>query len=442
MRRKITYCLVFILGFLSLQAQQGLSLQLSILDSTNLSKKYKLPKSVKNEMEAKEELSDLIVQLRKEGFVTASIDSFQCDSSICQALLFIGKEYKLEKLYNGNLEEEVWEKLNLHKSSTKLNIASIPQIEKKILAYYENHAYPYAQVWLDEIELNGQNFQASVYVNKNEGITIDTLIVHGNTKTKSKFLARYLGVQVGDDYNQSKFNAVSQKLKQLSYLQESKPSELYFTPGKVSLHVFLEKQKSNQFNLVLGVLPNSNLDDKKITITGDGRLRLLNSFGVGEEIFAEFRQLKPRTQNLDVSFAYPYLLNSPIGTYGTFNLYKNDSLFIDINTEVGFLYQFGGFNHLKFYYKNQSSNILNADTVAIKSSGTLPSTLDFRSNNYGVALELQKLDYVLNPRSGYILMLSGGVGLNKIKVNQSIASLLDFQGEGFKINMTPSNLKR
>jgi outer membrane protein assembly factor BamA len=442
LKRKITYCFIFFLAFLKIQAQGPVGLKLTTLNGETLLKKYKLNQSYKTKVEVQEDLRIFIQKLQKEGYLTASIDSLVCDSINCEAFLFLGKTYQLDKLNNGNIEEEAWDKLDLQKASKSFQINGIPKLEKLMLAYYENHGYPYAEVFLDSIVLLENNFEASIFVKKQELILIDTLIVHGNTKTKDKFLARYLGIQSGDEYNQSKLNAISSKLLQLSYLQESKPAELFFTPGKASLHVFLDKQKSNQFNLVLGVLPNTSLDGNKVTITGDGKLRLLNSFGVGEEIYAEFRQLKPRTQNLDISFAYPYFLNSAIGTYGSFNLYKNDSLFLEINTEAGLLYQFGGFNRLKFFYNNQTSNILNADTFAIKSSGLLPTTLDFRRNTYGAALELQKLDYVLNPRKGYNLRISGGVGLNKIKVNQSIATLQNSQGELLQQQYDSLNLRK
>jgi outer membrane protein assembly factor BamA len=428
--------------FLKIQAQGPVSFKLTTLNGETLLKKHKLNQSYKNKGEVQEALSILLLKLQKEGYVTASVDSLICDSLNCEAFLFLGNPYQLKKLSNGNLEEEAWDKLALKKVDKSFEINVIPKLEKRVLAYYENHGYPYAEIYLDAIALLEESFEASIFVKRHELIIVDTVIVHGDSKTKDKFLARYLGIQPGDEYNQSKFNAVSSKLQQLSYLKESKAPELFFTPGKVSLHVFLDKQKSNQFNLVLGVLPNPQVDGKKVTITGDGKLHLLNSFGVGEEIFAEFRQLKPRTQNLDISFAYPYFLNSAIGTYGSFNLYKNDSLFIEINTEAGLLYQFGGFNRLKFFYNNQTSNILDADTISIKSSGLLPTTLDFRSNTYGAALELQNLDYVLNPRNGYILRVSGGVGLNKIKVNQGIATLQDSEGGLLQEQYDSLNLKK
>ena len=42
---------------------------------------------------------------------------------------------------------------------------------------------------------------------------------------------------------------------------------MIFVDGKVSLYVFIEKQKSNEFDVLIGVLPNDKLTDRKITIT-------------------------------------------------------------------------------------------------------------------------------------------------------------------------------
>ena len=444
MKRKLSYIVALCLWANLLFAQTSVELEVLYADSQALHKKYHIAGSFKSVLQLNESLEDLIHQLKKDGYLTASVDTLGCDSAMtkCVSTLFVGQKYSIESIENGNIEDVVWKKLGLHKLQPGVDLSQLEYIQASILNYYENNGFPYAQVWVDSLALQDGKGSMHLFVEPNDLITVDSLVVHGNTKTKSKFLQRYLGIESGDLFSQGKFDAIEQKLKQLPYFRSAQTPEIYFTPGEATLHVFLEKQRSNQFNLILGVLPNSELGDKKLTITGEGKLQLLNSFGVGEEIYAEFRQLKPRTQNLDIAFTYPYFLNSPIGVYGSFNLYKNDSLFIDVNTEVGILYQFGGFNRLKFFYDNQSSNILNVDSLSIKNSGVLPTTLDIRNNTYGIALELQQLDYVLNPRRGFQLHLSGGVGLNRIRVNQSIATLIAFDGNPLQFQYDSLPLKR
>jgi len=423
-------------------SQDKLDLKLIIPNNESLPKKIKLPNRVKNQEDAIVVLEECLIELRKNSYVTSSVDSIFCDNISCNAYVFIGEKFQIKSLKNGNVDKEIWHKLGLKKIEKKYTVNDISTIENKILSQYENKGYPFAKVFLDSFIIENKSVSGKIFVEENDFIKIDSVVIHGDTKSKTKFIQRYIGIQQGDAYNQQLLNTIDTKLQQLSYLTESQPAEVYFKPGSADLHVYLKKQKSNQFNLIIGVLPNTGVGDSKVTVTGEGTLHLLNSFGVGEEIYAEFDQLKARTQNLDIAFSYPYLLHSPIGTFGTFNLYKNDSIFIDVNSEIGLLYQFGGFNRLKLFYKNQSSSVLNADTATIISSGELPDILDLTNNQYGVAIELQKLNYVLNPQRGFDFEAAALVGANKIKINQSIASLIAFDGDSIRNQYDSIDLKK
>lgn len=423
----LTYC--FCLFAFASVAQQNYLLNIEWIDS-EFTKKLKFKDKHSSVVSINEECKQIIYKLRSLGYATASLDSLIQDSLAFKAYVYVGKQFQVAAITNGNVKQKYWRK---HKSLIQKNpsLEQVLEFQNNILKEYENNGWAFAQVYLDEVEISGNEaFSSKVFVNKFDSILIDSVVVHGETKTKSKFIQRYLGILKGDVFNQKKINSIANKINQLPYLSETEPSKLYFKPGYVDLHLYLRKQKSNQFNLILGVLPNDQLTNgKKVTITGEGKLHLQNQFGVGEELFAEFRQVKPRTQNLDLELSYPYFLNFPLGIYTKFNLYKNDSIFVDIKPEVGILYQFGGFNQLKIFYKNKTSNILNADTSDIISTGLLPDVLDIRNNQYGLSLELQNLDYVLNPRKGYDIELLGQVGINKIKVNQSIANLISFDGK-------------
>lgn len=410
-------------------SQQNYTLNVEWVDTVPQFK-YKVKEMHKTAQSVEDECAELVYKLRNLGYATASLDTLVKDSLAYTAHVFVGSKFEISGIQNGNIKTKFWKK---HKSKVLKNpkLEDIVAFQVSILKEYENNGWAFAQVYLDEIAIDKNNsFSAKVFVNKHDSIIIDSVVVHGETKTKSKFMQRYLGIMKDDIFSQKKINNISKKINQLPYLSETEPSKLYFKPGYVDVHLYLRKQKSNQFNLILGVLPNNQLTNgKKVTITGEGKLHLQNQFGVGEELFAEFRQVKPRTQNLDIELSYPYFINLPLGIYSKFNLYKNDSIFVDIKPEVGVMYQFGGFNRLKMFYKNKTSNILNADTSEIKSTGLLPAVLDIRNNQYGLSLELQKLDYVLNPRKGYDIDIYGQVGINKIKVNQSVANLIAYDGK-------------
>jgi len=428
--------LFFGFGTFLLSAQTKIVVEVKTLSGEELPLKLNYKKQVSTIEEANTELASVLKNMHKVGFIEASVDStFLSDSISFIAFLYVGKQYKLSYLKSGNLPSEVIQKTKFKPADfdgKPFSFDGITNQLNKIVRYYENNGYPFAEVRLDSFEIDGDLIFSNVFVEPNEMIVIDSLVVHGNSGTKSKFLQNYLQIFVGEVYDESKVSAIERKIRQLPYLSKSQNVEVVFTPGLASIHIYLQKQRANQFNFILGVLPNNQLNDRKLTITGDGRLHLQNSFGVGEEIFAEFKQIKPLTQNLDLNFRYPYIANLPIGTDGLFNLYKNDTLFVNLDAELGLFYQFGGVNHFKAYYHNQTSNVLNYDTANIRVLEELPQTIDVRNNRYGVEIFFQELDYVLNPRKGYTFSISPSVGNKTIKKNNAITSLKGNDGESLE----------
>jgi outer membrane protein assembly factor BamA len=429
--RLLIFSVVFFSGHF-LFGQGRITIELKEVDGLSLPSKIKYKKTADDYDSATEEMRQLLKKLYQLGYIEASVDSIQTDStSFYRAHLSLGRQYSVSALQSGNLSKEIIAKTGFRESKYEDEPFSFDEIQNqisKIVRYYENHGYPFAEVWLDSFQFDGSQIFSKVYAQPNEFIIIDSIVIHGSTNTKSRFLQNYLQISPGDPYDQSKITSIDRKLRQLPYLRLQKEVEVIFTPGYASIHLYLEKQRSNQFNFIIGVLPNNQLTDRKLTITGDGRLHLQNSFGVGEEIFAEFRQIRPLTQNLDLDFVYPYIANLPVGVGGSFNLYKNDTLFVNIDSEIGFMYQFGGMNYFRAFYHNQVSNVLNYDTASIRMSRELPQTIDVRNNRYGVGIFMQNLDYVLNPRAGYMIKTALSTGNKVIKKNPVVAALKDEDG--------------
>lgn len=428
---------LFVIFSFTLTAQKNIELEVRLLDVKNLPKKVK-PKTHFSSSEKLEiYLFSFLKELYKKGYIEASIDSLVSENDKKRAYLFLGKQYQLAKLENGNLQEEVTRKVKFKESNFLNQTFSFPEIEKvqkEVLAYYENSGYPFAAVYLDSFSISENEVSVKIYAEPHQVFTIDTIIVGGNSKTKSKYLQNYLGIKKDDIYDKSKIDKISQKLAQLRFVSEMQKAEVLFKNGTASLYIYLEKQKSNQFDFLLGIAPNSSFTKNKVNITGDGKLHLFNSFGVGEELYLNFTQLKPRTQNLDLNLKYPFLINLPFGVEAAFSLFKNDTAFLNLNAKAGVHYLFNGADYVQLYYKNNTSNVLNYDTAKVRREQKLPEVLDIRNNQFGFAFHLQNLDYVLNPRKGYLLQLGAGFGLKKIKEN---AKLKDINSEIY--NQTATN---
>ncbi len=424
---KLIFINIFLFAVLiSLNAQEKIGINYVLKSETVLPKLLKQKKFFNAKEKAEQSLKQTLYKLYNLGFIEASIDSFSYEQDVLNAYLFLGEKYMLTALENGNLQEEVVRKVKFQElkfSNKTFSFQEIEQLQYDVLNFYENRGYPFAEVYLDSFFIADKQIVSKIYVKQNELFVIDTIIVEGNTKTKSRYLQNYLSIKKDDFYNKAKIESISEKLAQLPFLNESEKAKVYFENGKASIYVYLAKQKSNQFNALLGIAPNSSLTKNKVNITGDVKLHLRNSFGVGEEIYLDFKQLKPRTQNLDLKLNYPFLLNLPFGLKAAFSLYKNDTSFLNLNSKAGVHYHFNGADFIQLYYENKTSNVLNYDTTKVRRTNALPEILDLSDNRFGLKLHFQKLDYILNPRKGYNISISGALGTKKIIENGTLKTI-------------------
>jgi hemolysin activation/secretion protein len=190
------------------------------------------------------------------------------------------------------------------------------------------------------------------------------------------------------------------------------------------VNLFLKDKKASQFDFLLGFLPGSS--GQKLLVTGEATLHLLSPFGMGEEFYLKWQKLQPKTQTLDVKVTYPYLVGLPLGISATFNLYKRDTSYVDINGDYGIQYQLVGSDYLKASLRQKITIITNVDTSYIKANRTLPPNIDLTSNEFSLEYHTEKLDYRNNPVSGYVFTINGSAGLKVIKKNNNILKLYDY----------------
>lgn len=399
-----------------------LLLQVVNVDSAS-NKDFKMPdygKEYTNPAERLQALQILIGNIHDASYLTATIDSTIHDSTKLTAFLSPGKPYKWAHLHTGNVAEVA---INLSGYRNKLfqnkplYFKAAAGLMNAILAYYENHGYPFARINLDSLQINGNTISASLNVDKQNVETIDSVVVKGTLKISSKYLYGYLGIKPGDLYDESKVAAIEVRIKALPFLVETKPLQVLFIKDKASILLYLSRRDADQFNGIIGILPNNT---GKVTITGDVTLQLQNAFHHDDEIGFHWQHLQPLTENLTINFSYPYLFQTPIGIDENFKLFKQDTTYLQLDNKLGFKYLFIGGNYLEVYYESIVTSLLS--TVALQNLASPPPPYtDGTTDLYGIEYKVRKLDYIYNPRKGYDLTGSVAVGENTIRENSAVS---------------------
>ena len=362
--------------------------------------------------------------LFRKSYLSASVDSFKCSNRKCTAFLHVGSMLNWARLEKGNMDEEVLSKTGYRDkiyNEHPFRQRQFGRFVESILAYYENNGYPFVSLKLDRIEhVEEKGIKASLAIELNRYTEIDTIELYGDDVVSEKFLYNYLSVKPHKAYNESNVRAVSPRIEDLSFVAESKAPEVVFTPSKTSLKLFLIKKRASRFDGIVGFLQDEKTSE--VQFTGDVKLNLTNTFRRGEIIGLNWRGLPYNTQDLNVKFNLPYLFNTPFGVDMDFKLYKRDSTFLDVIGTFGIQYFINSRDYLKVVYQNHQSNLLS--TSRYEKAIVLPPVLDFRTNLYGIEINLNKLDYLLNPSRGFTVLINGRAGFKNIRKNPGIPDSL------------------
>jgi outer membrane protein assembly factor BamA len=389
----------------------------------------KLQTAFINQLQCNIYISSIPTLLSSKGYPTASVDSVWGDTLSAGIHLFLGKQYKWIKLLPDSIDKKAIDESGyFEKNFTNklLNTEQLQKIQLRILNYYANNGYPFAQVFLDSIHLEEEKIKALLKVNKGPLYHIDSIRVFGKAKITKNFLGHYLSISNGSLYNKQKLEQVSQRILELPYLQEQQPNDITMLGSGSVLNLYLVPKKSSQFNFLIGVLPNAG-QSSKLQITADVNLNLKNALNNGETILFNWQQLQKKSPRLNLGYQQPYIFNSNFGIDFLFDLFKKDSTFLQVNAQLGIQYILSASQSGKFFMQWQNAFLLanGVDTNIVKSTKKLPPNIDVSAVSFGLDYDWSKTDYRLNPRRGNEIRLITSVGIKKIKRNNDIISIKD-----------------
>lgn len=422
------------IGF-AVQAQKKYPLHYRFADSTGVAASLGLQTGFEDRASCSQYIFQLPKLLQKKGFITASVDTIRMDTASADVLIFLGKQYRWAKLNVNAVPQELLNAAGYRDKNFKqqvLDFAAVQDLQQRLLDKLENAGYPFANLYLDSFDLENEGVNAVLKLEKGPLYTIDSIRVYGEVKINNRFLQRYLEIQDGSIYQKQKLLNISSKLLQLPYVREEQKWNMSFLGTGSIVNLYLKEKKSSQVNGLVGFLPATDQQGRnKLLVTGDFNLNLRNGFGLGEALGVVFQQVQVQSPRLQLGYQQPFLLGSPFGVDVSFDGFKKDTSFLNINLQLGVQYSFGGNKSGKIFYQQFISNLLTVDTNAIRNSRRLPDQVDQTTSNIGIDYEWFNTDYRFNPRKGVDLKLTGSAGIRRIRQNNNISSIKDLSNPGF-----------
>jgi outer membrane protein assembly factor BamA len=122
-------------------------------------------------------------------------------------------------------------------------------------------------------------------------------------------------------------------------------------------------------------------------------------------------------------------------------MYKRDSIFLNINMNLGLNYKLGERRTASVFLQRRSTIVSGINAAALIASHQLPQEADVSSLNLGVGYDYNNTDYRFNPRRGAQFALTTTAGTKKLKKNNLILELKDPSDPSFKFESLYDTVK-
>ena len=343
----------------------------------------------------------ILQELRKEGYWLSQIKIIEKDSSL-EAQIEPGKPYiigelKLELPADIDFEttQNQTENLILNRENwlRRLNQELIP---------FEENGFPFAQAQLSSYRIEGGKISGTLKIESGPYISLDSLALKGFSGMPPRFLRTDLGYYPGMPYRESFLKDLQERVQQIEFVGFSRPPAVAFIEDKSTLFLYLQEQKGNQIDGVIGL--NTDAAGRS-TLNGDFQLRLLNIFKKGEEINVRWRRPDESVQQFNFGFNWPYLFSTPIWLNASLEIFRQDSSFVNTesNNEISYLFAPGKFITGGFDYRRST-------TLSDESNPAFSNLGAFNSTRFLLGTRLRTLNRAVIPTRGYQFQLKGFTG--------------------------------
>lgn len=290
--------------------------------------------------------------LQKTGYYTLTIDSIKNEN------VYLNK---------GRLYHTIWIKNNelFENKNDYFPTNNLDSILTKISNEYTNQGYPFAQIKLVQKGFEQNEQKIELLLNKGNLRTVDGVKLVGYEKLSKGYLRHGLNIKKGEIYNEQKLATISSLMQQTNYITEVQQPKTLFKPDSTILYLYPRKVNSNYFDGVLGFGTDDNGDFK---LNGNVQLSLNNVFNGLEEIRLNWIGTANKNTSLNIGVKLPYLFKSAIGSETNFKLFKQDSVFVNLDFSERLFYQLNLNSSIGISGIIQSSNFLLENDSSLKSS--------------------------------------------------------------------------
>ncbi len=243
---------------------------------------------------------------------------------------------------------------SLKPKSDKINFSNLEKILQQVKNHFSTQGKTFTTIRLTNIQLKNKTIISDLKINESNKRVIEKILIKGYKDFPRSYLNYFLKIKKGDTFDKNKISIIPNNINSLKFVKTTKQPEVLFKKDSTTIYLYLEKRKQNSFDGLINF--STNPITKKLLLTGNLNLELINLLNTGEELNLSWNANGNESQNINLQAKTPYMFNSPISNSTLFEIHKQDSTFLNSKFQTNLLYSLNPKSEIGINFETETSN--------------------------------------------------------------------------------------
>lgn len=447
------FCLYIFTTVLFIQNEgifaQNLKLKLTAIEKSNQSILDSLieNKSYKNEKAILMDLNTILGKLKRAGYLTAVVSEYELRNSVAITTIKLGEKTDFIIV---RLTKEQMALLEHEKRNIKLKLEQLDPYRKSIGTKLLSKGIPFTEVIFSNYKFKGSTLTVELIIKKSKTRSIDKVIIRGYDQFPESFVKHFFLVDNKTIFTPDLIEQIETQITKLSFAKATRKPEVLFKKDSTILYLSIEKLKKNSIDALVNV---STDETNSLQLNGLVDLSLNNIFNSGEQLSLYWNRVGENQSEIDIKTKLPYLFNTKISSDFNFNIYRQDSTFLNTSINLNISYPLNQKTNLGMRFQSISSNqidnsiptasikdynkILVGGFIQISSNSTVFNGAKKLEQRYNVSFGNRKTDQIMNQ-----IQIESEIQTNFQLSNRSILNIQNLTGLQYASNYLQNDIFR
>ncbi|MEN8858333.1 MAG: hypothetical protein ABF260_09765 [Flavobacteriaceae bacterium] len=358
MNKKIFFFLSFVLlsCFTHGIFGQNFSLKIIGLDSLQTEKlaSYSYITKYASKIDIYKEIGKFHKKIKKSGFLTSVLDTILLEDSYFTAVFNLGKKTEEVVLI---IPKDIKLGGFIKKTdSIKIRTNKLEEFTNSLLTDFDKKGNSFSEITYTNPRYINNVLYLDFNSTKSKKRLINKVIVKGYEDFPESYIKNYFQIYKNTIFSKQKITDISKLTKDLNFISERKKPEVLFKTDSTHLYLFLEKIEANSFEGMINFASKDN--GQGLLINGKLDLKLSNVFNTGENLELFWNRVAEEKSQFKINARLPYIVRSPFSAFIGFDLYRQDSTFLNTKFDVKSEYQLNTSSKIAISYASEQSNYL------------------------------------------------------------------------------------